>query len=85
MVSPHESTTEKSNLFAKNFSKISSTDNCSSQFKNHQQQVENNDHNNITAHFKNNKNCYNDKFILQEMKDAIADTNNIVPAKDRLS
>jgi len=70
---------------AGNFSKVSSTDNYSSQFKNHKQQVENNNHNNITAHFNNNKNCYNDKFTFQEMKDAIADTNNSAPGKDRLS
>jgi hypothetical protein len=29
--------------------------------------------------------CYNDKFTLQEMQDAIADTNNSAPGKDRLS
>ena len=33
----------------------------------------------------NNNNCYNDKLTLQEMKDAIADTNNSAPGKDRLS
>ena len=47
--------------------------------------VINNDHNNITDHFNNNSNCYNDKFTLQEMQDAIADTNNSAPGKDRLS
>ena len=82
---PYELTTEKSNLFAENFSKVSSTDNYSSQFKNHKLQVENNDHNNITSHFNNNNNCYNAKFTLQKMKDAIAETNNIAPGKDRLS
>ena len=66
-------------------SKVSSTNNYSSQFKNHKQQFENNDHNNITSHFNNNNNCCNDKFTLQEMKDAIADTNNSAPGKDRLS
>jgi hypothetical protein len=55
---PYESATDKSNLFAENFSKVSSTDNYSSQFKTHKQQVENNDHNNITDHFNNNSNCY---------------------------
>jgi hypothetical protein len=64
---PYESATDKSNLFAENFSKVSSTDNYGSQFKIHKQQVENNDHNNITDHFNNNSNCYNDKFTLQEM------------------
>jgi hypothetical protein len=49
-------------LFAENFSKVSSTDNYSSQFKIHKQQVENNDHNNITDHFNNNSNCYNPFF-----------------------
>ena len=82
---PYELTTEQSNLFAENFSKVSSTDNYSSQFKIHKQQVENNDHSNITSHFNNNNNCYNDKFTLQDMKDAIADTNNSAPGKDRLS
>ena len=82
---PYESSTDKSNLFAENFSKVSSTDNYSSQFKIHKQQVENNDHNNITDHFNNNSNCYNDTFTLQEMQDAIADTNNSAPGKDRLS
>jgi hypothetical protein len=82
---PYESSTDKSNIFAENFSKVSSNDNYSSQFKIHKQQVENNDHSNITAHFNNNSNCHNDKFILQEMKDAIADTNNSAPGKDRLS
>ena len=81
---PYESSTDKSNLFAENFSKVSSTDNYSSQFKIHKQQVENNDHNNITDHFNNNSNCYNDKFTLQEMQDAIADTNNSAHGKDRL-
>jgi hypothetical protein len=38
-----------------------------------------------TDHFNNNSNCYNDKFTLQEMQDAIADTNNSAPGKDRLS
>ena len=42
---PYESSNDKSNLFAENFS------NYSSQFKIHKQQVENNDHNNITDHF----------------------------------
>jgi hypothetical protein len=45
------------------------------------QQVENNDHSNITDHFNNNSNCYNDKFTLQEMQDAIADTNNSAPGQ----
>ena len=81
---PYESFTDKSNLFTENFSKVSSTDNYSSQFKLHKQQVENNDHSNITDHFNNNSNCYNDKFTLQEMEDAIADTNNSAPGKDRL-
>ena len=76
---PYESSNDKSNLFAENFS------NYSSQFKIHKQQVENNDDNNITDHFNNNSNCYNDKFTLQEMQDAIADTNNSAPGKDRLS
>jgi hypothetical protein len=49
---PYESSTDKSNLFAENY--------YSSQFKIHKQQVENNDHNNITDHFNNNSNCYND-------------------------
>jgi hypothetical protein len=80
-----ESFTDKSNLFAENFSKVSSTDNYSNQFKIHKQQVQNNDHSNITDHFNNNSNCYNDKFTLQEMQDAIADTNNSAPGKDRLS
>jgi hypothetical protein len=52
----YESSTDKSNLFAENFSKVSSTDNYSSQFKIHKQQVENNNHNNITDHFNNNSN-----------------------------
>ena len=82
---PYESSIDKSNLFAENFSKVRSTDNQSSQFKIHKQQVENNDHNNITDHFNNNSNCHNDKFTLQEMKDAIADINNSAPGKDRLS
>jgi hypothetical protein len=82
---PYESSTDKLNLFAENFSKVSSTDNYSSQFKIHKQQVENNDHSNITDHFNNNSNCYNDKFTLQEMQDAIADTNNSATGKDRLS
>ena len=73
---PYESSTDKSNLFAENYS---------SQFKVHKQQVENNDHNNITDHFSNNSNCFYDKFTLQEMQDAIADTNNNAPGKDRLS
>ena len=77
--------TEKSNLFAENFSKVSSADNYSSQFKIHKQQVESKDYDNITVHFNNNGNCYNDKFTLQEMKDAISDTNNSAPGKDRLS
>ena len=38
--------------------------NYSSQFKLHKQQVENNDHSNITDHFNNNSNCYNDKFTF---------------------
>jgi hypothetical protein len=53
---PYESSTDKSNLFAENFSKVSSTDNYSSQFKIHKQQVENNDHNNITDHSMNYNN-----------------------------
>jgi len=81
----YECNTEKSNLFAKNFSKVSSTDNYNSQFKIHKQQVESKEHDNITVHFNNNSNCYNDKFTLQEIKDAISDTNNSAPGKDRLS
>ena len=81
---PYESSTDKSNLFAENCSKVSSTDNYSSQFKIHKQQVENN-YSNITDHFNNNSNCHNDKFTLQEMQDAIADTNNSAPGRDRLS
>ena len=77
----YEYNTEKSNLFAENFSKVSSTDNYSSDFKIHKQQVESKDHDNITVHFNNNSNCYNDKFTLQEMKDAISDTNNSAPGR----
>ena len=82
---PYESSTDKSNLFAEHFSEVSSTDNYSSQLKIHKQQVENNDHNNITNQFNNNGNCHNDKFALQEIQDAIADTNNSAPGKERLS
>ena len=49
----YEYNNEKSNLFAEIFSKVSSTDNYSSEFKIHKQQVESKDHDTITVHFVN--------------------------------
>ena len=76
---------DKCNIFAENFSNVSSNNNYDPIFKKNKESMEQREIKQFVENFTNNSECYNDKFTLQEFKDAIDDTNNSATGHDKIS
>ena len=80
-----DDTKEKAKIFAENFTKVSSSDNYESSFRRHKEKTEREEINTFVNQYKINSDCYNEEFNLQELKDAISDTNISSPGHDKIS
>ena len=78
-------TIDKANYFAKKFVEVSSSNNYDNEYKKHKSTVEEQEINTFLKYYKENQDCFNEKFTLQEFKDAISDTNDSSPGKDKTS
>ncbi|XP_052081246.1 uncharacterized protein LOC127719271 [Mytilus californianus] len=78
------STREKANILAEAFANVSSSSNYSEAFISHKEHIESLEAEKLKEYFSENSQSYNEPFTLNELQDAIADTSDTSPGKDKL-
>lgn len=81
----YETIQEKADLLVHNYAKVSSNVNYSKKFTADKKHIEDKEYEKLLQYYKDNSASYNEPFTLQELKDAIADTNDSSPGKDRVA
>ncbi|VDI79300.1 Hypothetical predicted protein [Mytilus galloprovincialis] len=81
----YESTKEKANILAEAFANVSSSSNYSEEFISHKEHIESKEAENLKQYFSENSQSYNEPFTLNELQDAIADTSDTSPGKDKVT
>ena len=81
----YETTKEKADLMVKTFAMVSSTNNYTDSFKLRKESMEDKGYEDLLTHFKDNSHSYNEPFTLQELKDAIGETTDTSPGKDKIT
>ncbi|VDI82655.1 Hypothetical predicted protein [Mytilus galloprovincialis] len=81
----YESTKEKANILAEAFANVSSSSNYSEAFISHKEHIESIEAENLKHYFSENSQSYNEPFTLNELQDAIADTSDTSPGKDKVT
>ena len=81
----YESTKEKADILVKTFAQVSSTNNYTDIFKARKEGMEDKGYEKLLTHYKDNSDSYNEPFTLQELKDAIGETTDTSPGKDKIA
>ena len=81
----YETNKDKADIMVKTFAKVSSTNNYTDTFLSRKQSMEDKGYEELLKHFKDNSHSYNEPFTLQELKDAIGETTDTSPGKDKIT
>ncbi|VDI46656.1 Hypothetical predicted protein [Mytilus galloprovincialis] len=81
----YECTQDKADILATNYAQVSSDDNYSDNFKSQKQDIEQKEYSKLLHYYKDNSDSYNEPYTMQELKDAISDTSDTSPGKDKIT
>ena len=81
----YETGEQKANILADTFAKVSSNSNYSEAFRQHKNEMEDSNGSNFKEYLYDNTQSYNEAFSISELKEALSDTTDSSPGKDKIT